>query len=277
MAEKMKIESIDLWNDHKPSQGVDPFFVDYFDGEGFEYDEVVLAPKLIGHYEVSLDKNNPQSKLDASVCPNFNGGIIFLKHGKPIRLYLCQENEVVSKELGHVYGMKEIFAALESDEKVYKTGKSLFELLEENGIEVKVNANIKSRYVCEKGYASKNDAVLESAQNMDVLTSLTFLHNVNNWETANFYPNMTLDVGLIADNFEIDIHHEGYILGVKQNIEGLRAGQDGKKLYGIALQTKDTREFLKMTDHAKKFARSCALLPSKETKQVDLSKSLLDL
>ena len=270
----MIVDKIDLWNDHKPSQTPDPFLAD---GEVFAYDKVVLAPNLIGNYEVVLDKNKPQSKIDAKFCPEFNGGIIFLKQGKPIRLYLCQVNDVVTKEIGHAYGMKEIFSAIISDEKVGKTGKSLFELLEKNGVEVFVDASIKSKFKSPNGYVSKNDAVLESADCMEILKSPTFLDDVNNWETAMFYPNMILRVGVIAKEFEIDIEHQGYVVGVKQNVDGLRAEQNGKKLYGIALQTGDKREHLKMVDYVKNFTRSVGLIPSKETKDIDLARSLLDL
>lgn len=273
----MKVNIIDLWNDHKPSQTIDPFLVQFLQDGTFEFDKVILAPNLVGHYSVMLNNEIPQSKIEDRVCPNFNGGIIFMRKGKPIRLYLCQENDVVTKEIGHKYGMEEIYAVLNSNEPIGETGKSLSQLLKEKGIDVFEDENVQSKFVSANGYVSKNDAVLESADCMSILKSSTFLDNVNNWETAEFYPNMTLKLGVVADDFEIDIEHQGYILGVKQNISGLREEQQGKKLYGIALQTGDRREFLKMVDYTKNFTRSVGLIPCKDTQKIDLSKSLLDL
>ena len=131
----MKIKTIDLWNDHKPSQSIDPFLIDYFDEDSqtFAYDEVILCPNLIGHYKVSCPGVGSLNEAD---CPHFNGGIVFLKDGKPIRLYLCQTMDSVEDALGHKYGVEDIFTTLDSDQIIGKTGKTLRELIIQNDIKV---------------------------------------------------------------------------------------------------------------------------------------------
>ncbi len=272
----IKVKNIDLWNDHKPSQSIDPFIIDYFNKstETFDYDKVILAPNLCGNYQVK----NHGVEINFSECPNFDGGIIFLKNNKPIRLYLCQTNEIVTKELGYNYGMRDIIKVIRSKNKIGNTNKPLSQLLKQNNIKIEVDNTIQSKYVSKNGYASKNHPVLESADHLYILKGPTFLDNINNWECANFYPDIEINLGVIGKNFEIDIEHQGYIIGIKQNIEGLRENQKGKKCYGIALQKSENPVIhSQMTEYAESFTKHVGLIPSKETREINLAESLLDL
>ena len=273
----MLVKSIDLWNDHKPSQSVDPFIIDYLDEKKLTlaYDKVIICPNLIGNYQVF----SPQiGELDASICPCFNGGIIFLKKGKPIRLYLCQTNDIVEKHIGHKYGVDDIFEALQSEKQIANTGLTLFQLLEKNNVEIVVDGKITSKYTSHKGYASKNDVVLESADSMEILTGPTFLDSVENWEALTFNPHLKFNVGVIAPDFQIEIEHKGYLVGVKKNIQGLVDDVKGKKLYGIALQTGKPAEYTKMINFSKEFSDKVGEKVSQDTLDLgeNIDKALLD-
>ena len=250
----MVINSIDLWNDHKKSQSQDPFVIDYFneETEEFAYDKVLICPNLIGRYKTIYLHNNKEYELDSKFCTEFNGGLIFLKDGKPIRLYLCQVNDIVRKQLGHNYGVQDIMAELKSDKTVGKTGKTLLQLLSQNSIQVVVDEGVYSKYE-KKGTIIRNDAVLESADCMGVLKSSTFLQNTDDWEAIRFNPDIKNEVGVISKDFQINIEHQGYIIGVKRNIGGLRPEVNGRKLYAIILQTGNAEEYKKMMDYIKNF------------------------
>ncbi len=273
----MLIKSIDLWNDHKPSQSVDPFIVDYLTEKDLTlaYDKVVICPNLIGNYQVI---NLQTGELDASICPCFNGGIIFFKQGKPIRLYLCQTNKIVEEHIGHKYGVEDVFATLESKNEIGNTGLTLLQLLKKNNVEIVVDDKITSKYTSPKGYAVKNDVVLESADSMDILTGPTFLDSVENWEAISFNPDLIFNVGVIAQDFQIEIEHIGYLVGVKKNIQGLVDDVKGKKLYGIALQTGKPAEYLKMVDFSEDFSHKVGEKVSQDTQKLgdDIDKALLD-
>ncbi len=269
------IKTIDLWNDHKPSQSVDPFVEDYLNEEthSLAYDKVILCPNLVGNYQMI---NSITGKLDASISPRFNGGIIFLKNGKPKRLYLCQTNAIVSHEIGHDYGVQDIVAALQSPAKIKKTGKTLSELLQQNGVEVVVDHSVKSKFTSSKLYVPKNDPVLESADSMGILTLPTFLDDTAHWEAVSFNPDLVLNLGVIAEDFEINIEHKGFVLGIKTNAAGLRDSQNGRKIYGIALQTGNAQEYKKMVKHCESFCKEVGNTPTKETLSLNLDVSLLD-
>lgn len=274
----IKIKSIDLWNDHKPSQSIDPFIVDYFDEKNLSlsYDKVIICPNLIGNYQVI----NPEiGELDSSICPAFNGGIIFMKAGKPIRLYFCQSNEIVEQAIGHIYGKEDIFATLESDQKIAHTGLTLLQLLKKNKVEIVVDKNIRSKFTSPNGYVAKNDVVLESADCMGILTGPTFLNSVENWEAITYNQDLVFNVGVIADEFEIEIKHKGYLVGVKQNIGGLVDDVKGKKLYGIALQIGNEAEYKKMVEYAEQFSAKVGNRVTQETMKIgkDIDKALLDI
>lgn len=271
-----KITSIDLWNDHKPTQSIDPFIIDYFDESSltFSYDKVILCPNLKGCYQVI----NPRfSELDSSICPEFNGGLIFFKNNVPIRLYLCQVNDIVEREIGHKYGIEDILKVINSKNKIGNTNFTLKELLKRNNIEIKIDETISSKFTAPNGTIAKNDPVLESADCMAILTSPTFLDDTKNWEAMSFNPHLIFNVGVIASDFEIFIEHKGYIVGIKRNISGLREGQKGKKLYGIALQTAKKEEYKKMVAFVKEFEQKVGNNPELETREIDLNKSLLDI
>ncbi len=272
----MYIKNIDLWFDHKPSQSIDPFIVDYFDKktETFKYDKIIFAPNLCGHTQIIFH----EKEIDPSLSPNFDGGIIFLENNKPIRLYLCQTNEIVTKELGYKYGMRDIVAVVRSKNKITGTNKSLYQLLKQNQIKIEVDNCIKSKFVSKNGYKPKNHPVLESADHLYILKGPTFLDNLNNWECANFYPDIEMNLCVLGQDFEINVEHKGFIQGIKQNISGLRESQKGKKLYGIALQkTENPVIHSQMTEYAQNFTNHLAVRPSNETRKIDLAKSLLDL
>ena len=56
---------------------------------------------------------------------------------------------------------------------------------------------------------------------MVILTGPTFLDNTNNWESIVFNPDICYDLGVVCNGFEIDIHHKGFVGGIKKNVSGL--------------------------------------------------------
>lgn len=77
---------------------------------------------------------------------------------------------------------------------------------------------------------------------------------IDNWEAITYNPDLVFNVCVVAKNFEIDIKHKGFLVGLKQNVGGLVDDVNGKKLYGIALQTEKKDEYKKMTKFAENFS-----------------------
>ena len=133
----MEVKSIDLWFDHKSSQSLDPFIFDE-KTQSFDFDKVILCPNLVGHCKIVNPRANGLEH-NSSICPDFNGGIIFLKNGVPIRLYLCQNNQIVEDFYGHKFGVDDILNAIHSNETIGTTGKTMLQLLEEQNVTVVVD------------------------------------------------------------------------------------------------------------------------------------------
>lgn len=269
------INQIDLWNDHKPSQTIDPFIIDYFDPKvgTFTYDEVIIAPDLYGNYLMSI-KGKP---LKISYSPEFNGGIIFLKDGKPIRLFLYHVNKSVTETNGgRKYGTLQISTTLNS--KVVGTNKTLSELLHDADVKVSVDDTIRSRYCSRvEGYSEKTDPAFESADNMTVLTGPTFLNDVKDWEIINYYPDVTSTLEVISSDFTIHIEQKGLIAGIKKNQSNLRPELQGRKAYAIMLQTADQKEYKKMVDFTKEFVKQVKeQTPEELTSVIPLDNALLE-
>lgn len=229
---------------------------------------------MVGHAQIV----NPDAGCllhEGSICPEFSGGIIFLKKNEPVRLYLCQTNQIVTDAIGHKFGTDDILSAIRSEKVFGNTGKTLKQLLDEKGIEVAVDNEIKSKYISAKNYASKNHVVLESADCMGILRSSTFLDDEKHWENLFFNPNLIIYVGVVSRDFEINIEHKGYLIGCKNNAEGLVDEVNGLKWYGLALQI--GKEHSAMVEFAKNFAEKVGFVPSEKAKcRTYLNKSLLD-
>lgn len=271
---KKVFRQIDLWNDHKPSQALDPFIFDYFHEEddcSFDYDEIIVAPNLIGNYRIDID-----GVIADEISPEFKGGVIFLKNGEPKRLYLCHVNSVVTSQIGHKFNADYILDALESNELIGETGKTLGQLLKDAGVKRRVDYSVTSGYVASK-YVEKTEAAFESADNMEVLKALTFLNAEADWETINFYPEILSSLKVVGDDFEIEIEHKGLIAGVKKNQGKLQPQLQGRKAYAIALQTADEKQYKEMVEFTKGFVERVKNQQREEIREsIYLDEALLD-
>ena len=248
---KQIIRQIDLWFDHKPSQAIHPFIAGYYHPEGgtFDYDEVVIAPNLVGNCQISVAGET----IDNGISPEFNGGVIFLKNGQPKRLYLCHVNDRVTNSIGQKFSTKYIDDVLNSDADVDDSGKSLRQLLDDAGVKRRTDESIHSKYVSKQKYVDKTDPAFESADQLLILQDVTFLNSVEDWESISFYPDIESRLSIEGTDFDIEIKHKGLIAGVKKNQKYLPQQLQGRKAYAIALQTNDKQQYEAMIEYTKSF------------------------